>query len=69
MNAACRWYSALRSQATVDCYSFDGLTQTDGRPVEDLNDMLRTDPKSMEKYRKEVDDLLGFIDLAPEGEF
>lgn len=54
---------------TVDCYSFDGLTQTDGRPVEDLNDMLRTDPKSMEKYRKEVDDLLGFIDLAPEGEF
>ena len=69
IGAAIRWHSALKSHATVDCYEFSGLTQIDGRPVEDLNDMLRMDPKSREKYRKEVDGLLGFIELAPESQF
>jgi hypothetical protein len=69
MDAATRWYSVLRNLSTVDCYSFDGLEQIDGSPVGDLNDLLRIDLESREKYRKEVDELLGFIYLAPERPF
>jgi hypothetical protein len=59
--AAGRWWEQLRQVADVDFYKFDGLVQTNGWPVEDLNDFCRLDPASREAYRKEVDELLDFV--------
>lgn len=56
--AASRWYSQLKKDARVDGYSFDGLTQIDGQPVTDLNDLCRIAPESKEAHRQEVESLL-----------
>lgn len=64
--AASRWWKQLRNIATIDTYTFDGLVQTDGRPVTDLNDMCNLDPGSREGYRKEVDELMDFLTEGPD---
>jgi len=58
MAAAGQWYSQLKDNSEVDGYSFEGLTQTDGQPVTDLNDLCRISPKSREAHRQEVESLL-----------
>jgi hypothetical protein len=39
--AAERWTSQLKDTATVDRFSFEGLEMADGKPVKDLNDLLK----------------------------
>lgn len=47
MAAAKGWFEQLsRAGCTVDGFSFEGLTRTDGRPVTDLNDLLLADEAS-----------------------
>jgi len=46
--------------AVVDGYSFDGLIQTDGRPVEDLNDFCRLDYECLQQQRSAVESVMGF---------
>jgi CHC2-type zinc finger protein len=45
LNAATVWQNQLESVgATVDAFSFEGLTTKDGGPVKDLNDLARMKP-------------------------
>jgi len=46
--------------AIVDGYSFDGLIQSDGRPVEDLNDFGRLDYECRQQHRSAVESVMGF---------
>ena len=39
--AAERWTEQLKDIATVDRFTFQGLDMSDGKPVKDLNDLLR----------------------------
>jgi hypothetical protein len=56
--AAGRWYSQLKDNSEVDGYSFDGLTQIDGQPVTDLNELCRIAPESREAHRQDLESLL-----------
>jgi hypothetical protein len=40
--AADRWTAQLQDAATVDRFSFQGLSGSDGEPVKDLNDLLKS---------------------------
>jgi len=61
ITAANRWSAQLREAgAVVDGYSFDGLIQTDGRPVEDLNDFCRLDYECLQQQRSAVESVMGF---------
>jgi hypothetical protein len=60
--AAKRWCAQLSDVAdVVDAYSFDGLIQTDGQPVIDLNDLCRIDPNSREANREALGQLWEFV--------
>jgi hypothetical protein len=59
--AAGRWAAQLQSaNINVDGYSFDGLTQIDGTPVKDLNDLLRVDPDCWETHRETIESVMNF---------
>ncbi len=48
-----RWAAQLASAgADVDAFSFDGLVQTDGQPVKDLNDALLMDVASFARVER-----------------
>jgi hypothetical protein len=48
-----RWARQLESVgADVDAFSFAGLQQVDGKPVNDLNDSLLMDPTSFAQVEK-----------------
>jgi hypothetical protein len=48
-NAAERWAAQLQKVGCiVDGFSFDGLVQADGEPVQDLNDLCRVHPACLE---------------------
>jgi hypothetical protein len=56
-----RWYHQLYDvAATLDAYSFYGLIQTDGSPVEDLNDLCRLAPDSGAAHSYQLAQLLEF---------
>jgi hypothetical protein len=62
IQAANRWAKQLQAaEVQVDGYSFEGLVQTDGFPVEDLNDLCRIDPGSMEANAKDLAELFNFV--------
>jgi CHC2-type zinc finger protein len=64
-SAAKRWALQLREIARkVDGYRFDGLTQADGTPVCDLNDLLRVDYDCWEQNREVIESVM---DFATEG--
>jgi hypothetical protein len=61
MSAARRWYHQLYDVAvTLDAYSFYGLVQADGSPVEDLNDLCRLAPDSQAAHSDQLAELLEF---------
>lgn len=53
----------LSTGAIVDGFSFDGLFQSDGRPVKDLNDLCRIAPDSWEEHRDAIESCM---DIATE---
>ena len=61
ITAANRWSAQLcEAGAIVDGYSFDGLIQSNGRPVEDLNDFCRLDYECRQQHRSAVESVMGF---------
>jgi hypothetical protein len=59
--AAMRWAAQLQAASVVvDGYSFDGLLQNDGRPVKDLNDLLRIDADQWETHRETIESVMDF---------
>jgi hypothetical protein len=49
------------SYASIDVYTFDfGARQTNGKPISDLNDMLRVDADSWEKHRERIEAVMNF---------
>ena len=59
--AAARWAAQLQAaNIVVDGYSFDGLLQNDGRPVKDLNDLLRIDADQWETHRETIESVMDF---------
>ena len=62
ISAANRWADQLKSaEVQVDGYSFEGLVQINGFPVEDLNDLCRIDPESLEANAKDLAQLFNFV--------
>jgi len=59
--AADRWATRLVSAGVVvDGFSFAGLVQANGRPVKDLNDLLKIDYDSWEQFRNQVEAVMNF---------
>ncbi|HKC00452.1 MAG TPA: toprim domain-containing protein [Terriglobales bacterium] len=59
--AANRWAAHLqRANVAVDGFIFTGLFTTDGRPVKDLNDLLKVDYDSWEQFRSQVEAVMNF---------
>ena len=50
----------LSAGAVVDGFSFEGLFQSDGRPVKDLNDLCRIGADSWEEHRKAIESCMDF---------
>jgi hypothetical protein len=68
--AARRWAAQLRTaDVVVDGYSFEGLVQNDGAPVNDLNDMLRIDADCWEHHFEVVESVMDFASerISPHG--
>ena len=60
--AARRWAAQLMAAgALVDGFSFAGLTQADGSPVNDLNDFVRIDPHQWETQRNIIESAFDFV--------
>jgi hypothetical protein len=59
-----RWIKQIHergSYASIDVYTFDfGARQMNGRPIGDLNDLLRVDADSWEKYRERIESVMNF---------
>ena len=61
LTAARRWAGQLRGiAASVDGFTFDGLTRTDGAPVKDLCDLASIDADSWEAHRDIVENCMAF---------
>jgi CHC2 zinc finger/Toprim-like len=59
--AARRWAAQLRTAGVVvDGYSFEGLNQSDGSPVKDLNDLARVDADCWEQYHEVIESVMNF---------
>jgi hypothetical protein len=59
--AAEAWSTQLKvAPISVDGFSFDGLVQSDGAPVADLNDLLRIDPDCWGRNQERVDSIMNF---------
>ena len=54
----------LSAGAVVDGFSFDGLFQSDGRPVKDLNDLCRIGADSWEEHRNVIESCMDFATEA-----
>ena len=64
-DAAARWATQLTlAGAKVDGFSFAGLRQSDGSPVNDLNDFVRLDPDQWESERKLLESAFDFVPAA-----
>jgi hypothetical protein len=64
--AAQRWAKQLKTaDIVVDGYSFDGLIQTGGLPVKDVNDLCRIDADCWENNREVIESVMSF---ATDGE-
>jgi hypothetical protein len=50
----------LSAGAIVDGFTFDGLFQSDGRPVKDLNDLCRIHADSWETHRDAIESCMSF---------
>ena len=60
--AARRWAAQLKpAGAVVDGFSFAGLTQADGSPVNDLNDFVRIDPHQWDTQRDLAESAFDFL--------
>jgi hypothetical protein len=56
-----RWWDQLEKVTSrIDIFTFDGLKQTGGHPVNDLNDLLRIDYDDWEAHRTIVGTLMDF---------
>ena len=53
--AAERWTAQLKDIATVAQFSFEGLEQSNGKPVKDLNDLLKIAGDSYRRHAKVID--------------
>jgi hypothetical protein len=51
---------AAEGYGTVDQFSFEGLEQSDGKPLKDLNDLLRISGDSYRTNAKVIDDVMRF---------
>jgi len=59
------WCEQLLSVgAVVDGFSFDGLFQSDGRPVKDLNDLCRIGADSWETHQDAIEPCMSFATEA-----
>jgi hypothetical protein len=59
--AADRWAAQLASaNVTVDGFSFDGFSMSNGKPVTDLNDLLQIDSDCWEESRTQVESVTSF---------
>jgi hypothetical protein len=59
--AAERWAAQLASaDIVVDGFSFTGLVMSDGRPVTDLNELLKIDYDCWEEHREQVESIMNF---------
>ncbi len=57
--AALRWTEQLEGVGcTVDAFRFDGLLQSDGEPVKDLNDLAAIDADCFEQERGDLERIL-----------
>jgi hypothetical protein len=60
-SAAERWAAQLQeADIVVDGFSFTGLLQADGQPVNDLNDLLKIDYDSWEQFRSHIENIVNF---------
>jgi hypothetical protein len=56
-----RWWGQLESVGcNIDAFTFEGLKQSDGRPVNDLNDLLRVDCDDWEANREVIERVMTF---------
>jgi hypothetical protein len=58
--ACLKWNAQLKDIAKVDGFRFDGLVQSDGQPVADLNDLCRIDCDCWEANRQIIDSVMAF---------
>jgi hypothetical protein len=59
--AMTRWAKQLAPVAKqIDGWEFSGLYQINGRPVHDLNDLLRIDPACRQQYREILEAIMDF---------
>jgi len=64
-NAFALWCEQLLSAGVVvDGFSFDGLFQSDGRQVKDLNDLCRIGADSWEEHRNVIESCMDFATEA-----
>lgn len=61
IEAARRWAVQLRTADVIaDGYEFEGLIQSDGSPVKDLNDLLKVDADCWEANREGIESVMSF---------
>ena len=58
--AAQRWAEQLKDIATVDRFTFQGLEMSDGKPVKDLNELLKISGDSYRGNAKLIDGVMKF---------
>jgi hypothetical protein len=54
------WTEQLKGIATVDQFSFEALKMANGKPVKDLNDLLRISSNSYRRNAKLIDGVMRF---------
>jgi hypothetical protein len=57
---AVRWTEQFKDTATVDKFSFQGCSRSDGEPIKDLNDLLKISTESYRKSAKVIDKVMRF---------
>ena len=63
---AATWAATLKAAgAAVDSFGFTGFRQSDGCPVDDLNDFARLDPDQWETERALVESAFDFVLANP----
>jgi hypothetical protein len=61
-SGATTWSATLKAaSATVDCFGFEGLRQSNGKPVNDLNDFVRIGVDQWESERALIESAFDFV--------
>ena len=61
-SAAATWAATLKAAgAAVDSFGFTGFLQSNGCPVDDLNDFVRIDPDQWETERSLIESAFDFV--------